>query len=127
MKRLALPLALVCCASLAVPAVAHNLYRKPKVGASGQVFKFRGTKWQPNHKVYWDYYARPSDEQSTQEGSVVTGARGRFRLRFQDFNLGRHRMCFSQIDTRYARGSGVAPGDGRMFRECKRYRVVPAG
>jgi hypothetical protein len=123
MKRLALLLALVGCVSLAAPAAAHNLYRKPKVGVTGDIFKFRGTKWQPNSSVYWEYYARPRDTQPIQDGSVRTGPRGRFRLLFQDFNLGRHRMCFSQIDTRYARSSGLGPGEGRFFRECKRYRV----
>ena len=123
MKRLALLLALVGCVSLAVPAAAHNLYRKPKVGVTGDIFRFKGTKWQPNAYVYWDYYARPRDTQSIQDGFVVTGPRGRFRLRFQDSNLGRHKMCFSQIDTRYARPAGLGPGEGRFFRECKRYRV----
>ena len=123
MKRLALLLALVGCVSLAVPASAHNLFRKPKVGVTGDIFKFKGTKWQPNSSVYWDYYARPRDTQSIQDGFVTTGPRGRFKLLFRDFNLGRHKMCFSQIDTRYARSSGQAPRDGRLFRECKRYRV----
>ena len=123
MKRLAFLLALIGCVGLAVPAAAHNLYRKPKVGVTGDVFKFRGTKWQPNSYVYWDYYARPRDDTSVQDGAVLTGPRGRFRLLFQDFNLGRHKMCFAQVDTRYAMTSGFGPGDGRLFRECKRYRV----
>jgi hypothetical protein len=124
MKRLVLLLALIGCVGLAVPAAAHNLYRTPRVGVTGEVFKFRGTKWQPNSDVFWEYYARPRDENFIQDGAVTTGPRGRFRLRFRDFNLGRHKMCFAQIDTRYppARASGVSP-DGRLFRECKRYRV----
>lgn len=123
MKRLALLLALVGCVGLAVPASAHNLYRKPKVGVTGDIFKFRGTKWQPNAYVYWEYFARPRDNAAVQDGRVLTGRRGRFRLLFRDFNLGRHKMCFMQIDTRYGRASGFGPGDGRFFRECKRYRV----
>ena len=41
MKRFVLLLALIGCVGLAVPASAHNLYRKPKVGVTGEVFKFR--------------------------------------------------------------------------------------
>jgi hypothetical protein len=123
MKRLALLLALVGCIGLAVPASAHNLYRKPKVGVTGDVFKFRGKKWQPNAYVYWEYFARPRDSVAIQDGAIFTGPRGRFKLLFTDFNLGRHKMCFMQIDTRYARAAGRAPGDGRFFRKCKKYRV----
>ena len=94
MKRLALLLALVGCVGLAVPASAHNLTRKPKVGVTGDIFKFRGKKWQPNSTVYWEYYARPRDDDYIQEGRVTTGPRGRFRLLFRDFNLGKHKMCF---------------------------------
>ena len=124
MKRLALLLALIGCVGLAVPASAHNLYRKPRIGVTGQIFKFRGTQWQPNATVYWEYYARPRDDTYVQEGTVQTGQRGRFRLLFRDSNLGRHKMCFAQIDTRYppARASGFSQM-GRLFRECKRYRV----
>ena len=125
MKRLALLLALVGCVGLAVPASAHNLTRKPKVGVTGDIFKFRGKKWQPNSTVYWEYYARPRDDNYIQEGSVTTGPRGRFRLRFRDFNLGKHKMCFVQIDTRYeplAHMSGELTV-GRLFRKCKRYQV----
>ena len=121
MKRLALLLALVGCVGLAVPASAHNLYRKPRVGVTGDIFTFRGTQWQPNRTVFWEYYARPRDDNFIQDGTVTTGPRGRFRLLFRDFNLGRHKMCFTQIDTRYPRTSGVS--GGRVFRECKRYRV----
>jgi len=125
MKRLALLLALVGCVGLAVPASAHNLYRKPRVGVTGDIFKFRGTQWQPNADVFWEYYARPGDDNYIQEGTVTTGPRGRFRLLFRDFNLGRHKMCFIQIDTRYPRMSAHTSGisGGRLFRECKRYRV----
>ena len=124
MRRLALLLALIGCVGLAAPAAAHNLYRTPRIGVTGQIFKFRGTKWQPNATVYWEYYARPSDDAYVQEGTVQTGRRGRFRLLFRDYNLGRHKMCFAQIDTRYppARTAGFSPM-GRLFRECKRYRV----
>ena len=124
MKRLALLLALVGCVGLAVPASAHNLYRKPRVGVTGDIFKFRGTHWQPNATVFWEYYARPGDDNYIQDGTVTTGPRGRFRLLFRDFNLGRHKMCFIQSDTRFpmsARTSGIS--GGRLFRECKRYRV----
>ena len=51
--------------------------------------------------VFWEYYARPGDDNYIQEGTVTTGPRGRFRLLFRDFNLGRHKMCFAQIDTRF--------------------------
>ena len=123
MKRLALFLALIGCVGLAVPASAHNVFRKPRVGVTGEIYKFRGTQWQPNATVYWEYYARPRDDNYIQEGTVQTGRRGRFRFLFRDFNLGRHKMCFAQIDTRYpARAAGTAPM-GRLFRECKRYRV----
>ena len=56
---------------------------------------------------------------------MTTGRRGRFRLLFRDYNLGRHKMCFAQIDTRFrplAHMSGELPF-GRLFRKCKRYRV----
>jgi hypothetical protein len=122
MKRLALVLALLGCLCLAAPAVAHNLYRKPKVGVTGDIFTFKGTKWQPNSYVYWEYFARPGDDEPVQQGSVVAGRRGKFRLLFRDHNLGRHKMCFGQIDTRYARSSGTAP-NGRLFYKCKKYRV----
>ena len=61
---------------------------------------------------------RPGVTGAMRHGCVRTGPRGRFRLRFQDSNLGRHRMCFSQIDTRYARSSGRRPRDGRLFRSA---------
>jgi hypothetical protein len=119
MKRLALLLALVGCIGMAVPASAHNLTRKPKVGVTGDIFKFRGTKWQPNAPVFWEYYARPRDNSAIQTNSLTTGPRGKFRLLFRDFNLGKHKMCFTQVDTRFPR----AAGQGRIFRKCKKYEV----
>lgn len=124
MKRLALLLALATCVVAVAPAAAHNLYRKPRVGVTGDIYTFKGTKWQPGQVVFWEYHARPRGE-AIQEGTLTANSRGRFRFRFRDFNLGKHKMCFVQIDTRYpprARSSGTAP-NGRLFRRCKTYRV----
>jgi hypothetical protein len=121
MRRISLLVSLAVLLATAPSALAHNLYRYPKAGVTGDKYVFTGTQWQPGAYVYWYYYSKPN-RAYVQSGKIRANSSGWLRLNFRDYNFGKHKMCFRQYDTRYpARTSGVAPG--RLYAKCKTYMV----
>ena len=116
------PLAVVVALAIAPPAVAHDVRYGPVAGDTGTTFVFAGTAWEPFGLVTWQYFRRATDVTPSRSGTIRLRRAGSFTFRWTDFRVGlRHRICFSQFDTRL-RAAGTAPG--RFFRKCGSFWVA---
>jgi hypothetical protein len=103
---------------LALPGVAraHNLFVSPRSAPLGSDFVFRGTLWQPLHRVRWlyDEFANGSFQRT---GTFRAGSAGRFRFTWGGEDVAAtHRMCFRQFDSR--------PNYRRTFLRCRRFTAL---
>jgi hypothetical protein len=116
MPRRTVAMAALLTASLALApsAAAHNLSLSPNAGDLNTLFQFRGTGWQPFGRVTVEYFVTTRSAAPLRTFRVFPGSGGRFRFTWSDGLLGlTHRMCFRQLDTRFA----------RTFRKCALFWV----
>jgi hypothetical protein len=105
-------------------ASAHTISLSPRAGDLNTPFRFTGRGWQPRGVVSWEYFASTRATTPFRSGRFRDGAGGSFRFTWSDTALGlTHRMCFTQLDTRFARAAGAPRG--RRFRRCANFYVAP--
>ena len=104
-------------------ASAHTISFSPRAGDLNTPFRFTGRSWQPRGVVFWQYFVSTRATTAFRSGRFRGGGNGRFRFTWSDTALGlTHRMCFTQLDTRFASAAGTP--SGRRFRRCVSFYVA---
>ena len=111
-------------------ASAHTISLSPRAGDLNTPFRFTGRGWQPRGVVSWEYFTSTRATTPFRSGRFRDGANGRFRFTWSDTALGlTHRMCFTQLDTRFAARQGRRGADasaGARTSTCPAQRALPA-